>query len=223
MTFETLHVPLHSRRLQKARVLQHLQHAIPGVALLAAGVNGLVEKATGVALLLTFTEIGSSLLLLLAIGRHARHHMRSHESTTDTSIAAVSWVDLWAGVVLAAEAWERWYSSGHFARPTILLALLTLGMALSHGHITRASMRRRALTLTDDGLSVGGRLWRGFRAQWTDIAEISVTSDEAVIRTVAGRCRRIDLADLYNAEEVRSAIRLAQHRVPPLAVRPAQV
>jgi hypothetical protein len=48
-------------------------------------------------------------------------------------------------------------------------------------------------------------------ARWADIAEIRVGDRDAEVRTRSGRRRRIDLTDMENAAQVRTALLDAQH------------
>ncbi len=193
--------------------MQHLQHAVPAVALLVTGIQGLSEPATGGALSLAVVEVVSSGLLLISLARHLRHsfvppaggHHHAHPGRVD-------WVAIWTGSMLLAEAWERWHVAHHVARPIILLAAVTLTMGLAHARVTRWSLGRRALRVSDDGLRIGGPPWRRFRAAWGDITEITITETDAIIHT-PHRSRRIRLSDLDNRDEVRAALEQARRRV----------
>ncbi|MFI5311979.1 MAG: hypothetical protein ACHQQ3_12140 [Gemmatimonadales bacterium] len=208
----TLIVPLHSRRRRRARAVQRLQDVIPAGALLIAGVQGLVAGASGAALALALTEIVTTALLLTSIMRTIREARSSAPPPPHSG--DISWGEIWAASVLMAEWWERWHEGHHRSRPTLLLAAVTLLVGLFHGRVTRAVQRRRALTLTDDSFSVGGRrLWSRFRSSWDELATISITPTEARVRTLSDKVWKIDLADLENADEVRSALEVARKRL----------
>jgi hypothetical protein len=53
-------VPLHSRRLRRALILQKLNHAVPTVGLVFSGVQALQHGARGFELALALTEIVTS-------------------------------------------------------------------------------------------------------------------------------------------------------------------
>src|SRR5262245_10820466 len=216
-------VPLLSRRFERAQILQKATHVIPAVSLLTVGAQALKEGVRGLSLALAFVEIGTSVMLMVTIVRGLRatrrpvHHGDRH---------GVDWIDIWAAGVLFAEAAERWHLRHHLSRPTILTALLTLGLGLFHGRIAAFGRRRRAIRITTDGMHVGGKPFRPFSAKWHDIASISVIGQSAEIRTRGGRVRRVDLADLRNAEDVRAAFakasgRLAAFRTQDSALRPS--
>ncbi|HTE04929.1 MAG TPA: hypothetical protein VK824_01950, partial [Planctomycetota bacterium] len=154
----------------------------------------------------------------------AAHAPSAHASTAHGGEEhhSIDWADIWAACVLLAEAWHRWHEEHHVARPALVLAAVTAFLALNHGRLTRRMLRRRALTLTDDQLSVGGRGWTRFRVAWPQLAEISVGEREARLRSAAGVVRRIDLADLENEAAVRVALQAAQrHLASRLHAAPA--
>lgn len=55
--------------------------------------------------------------------------------------------------------------------------------------------------------------WRRLRVTWAELAEISIAPTKARVRTVAGAVQRINVADLENAEETRSALEVSRRRL----------
>jgi hypothetical protein len=216
-------VPLLSRRLERALAVQKLNHAVPTVGLVAAGMQALKNGARGWDLALACVEIGTSVLLVVTIARGVRAarktDARGKETHRPHHLHRIDWIDIWAAAVLFAEAAERWHLRHHIARPTILTALLTLGLGLSHGRITAFRRRRRSLRISAEGIYVGGRPFSAFSAPWRDIAAIVVDRRAGEIRTRSGRVRRLDLADLENADAVRAALEDAQAHIAAIGVR----
>jgi len=209
-------VPLRSRRRQRAAIAQKLQHLIPAAGLLFSGVQSLMAGVEGFERVLAFVGIITSALLMGAFGRHLRPR---RPQPAEHGTHGVDWMDIWAAGVLFAEAAEKWRVRGHIWRPETLAAMATLGVGVLHGRLAEAAERRRSLRLTRDDLSIGGRLRfsRRFTARWDEIASIDVTDREATVRTHRGARRRLNLADLENAPDVRAALhaaeqRLAEHR-----------
>jgi hypothetical protein len=200
-----------SRRLQRAQLIQKLNHAIPAMGLLFAATQALAEGARGWDLGLAIVEVVTTVMLAATLFQTIR--TVRNEPSHAHSAHGIDWIDMWAAAVLFAEAAERWHLKHHIARPTLLTALVTLALALFHGRIMGVAQRRRALVLSDQGISVGGRPFQRFRAAWDDIAAISVTQQAAEIRTRTGRVRRLDLADLQNAERVRAGLEEANRRL----------
>ena len=205
-------VPLHSRRLKRALTLQKLNHAVPTVGLIFSGVQALQHGAEGFELVLAIVEILTSAFLIVTLARSIRA-ARAATSAHHAPHARVDWVDIWAAGVLFAEAGERWHLRHHIARPIILNALLTLALGLAHERMGAFRGRRRSMRLTADGIRIPGKPFRSFEARWPEIASVRVTDSSAEVRTRAGRVRRLDLADLENAAEVRAAFEEAQRRV----------
>src|SRR5687767_2114920 len=74
----TLTVPLDSRRRDRALLMQKLQHALPAVVLLFAGIRRLLAGDRGWALVLAMVEVAVSALLLRAVGKELRAAAGGH-------------------------------------------------------------------------------------------------------------------------------------------------
>jgi len=214
---DSIVAPLRSRRFQRGQFVQKLNHVIPALGLLAAGTQALTEGARGFDLALAVVEIATSAMLVvtvvrgLRVMRHSAAQAGQHSHATHT----VDWIDIWAAGVLFVEAAERWHSKHHIARPTILTAFLTLGLGLFHERIAAAGWRRRAIRLTDDGIYIGGKPFRTFRASWRDVTSISIADRTAEVRSRGGKIRQLDFSDLENASEVRAVLEVARSRIGP--------
>lgn len=209
-------VPLDSKRRRRALAVQKFQHAVPAVPLLMAGISGLQAGEHGVPFALALFEIGTSALLLWTIAREIKAARHPHPAAHRTH--SVDWFHVFAAGVLLAEALEHWHVTSHWRRPTLLMAAVTLALGLLHGQIERRTQTRRSLRIDDQGLYVGGRPFRAFRAAWSDIASIDVDARRARIVTRTGRARELDLNDLYQAERVRAALTDARDRLPSPAL-----
>jgi hypothetical protein len=207
-----LAIPLLSRRRERGQTFQKIQHAVPAVALLGVGLQGLRQGGQGVALALALAELGTSLLLLISLARALAAAHRSGRGTHTVYAHGVDWFDIFAAGVLAVEALERWHTHHHLPRPTLLLAAVTLALGLFHGRLSGFKAQRRVLRLGPDGIRVRAR-FRHFSAAWRDVARIDLDEREARIVARDGRERRIDLADLRNAAEVRAALEEARSRL----------
>jgi len=179
------------------------------MALLAAGVQGLVRHEQGFALALAVSEVAVSALLLRQAAKELaalrRPHLAAHGH------GGVDWFDIFASGVLTVEALEHWHTHHHLPGPTILLAAVTLCLGVFHGRLNAyTATRRRVLRIEKAGLRVRGRFVGHFFAPWPDIERIDVEERTARIFTRGGRVRRINLTDLPNAPEVRAALHTAQ-------------
>ena len=211
---EATTVPLRSRRRERALVAQKIQHLIPASGLLLAGMQALRNGAHGGELALALVEIVTSAALVVSFARHVRAARRPH--ATAHVAHGVDWFDIFAAGVLAAEALERWHLTRHIARPTILLAAITLGLGLFHGVIAARQARRRVLHVDSRGVRIGGKPFRTFFAAWPDIASITLTPATVAIRTHSGRSRRLHLDDLRDSARVHATLAAAHAHLEAL-------
>jgi hypothetical protein len=209
-------VPLHSRRRERAELLQKLQDVIPAAGLIGVAWQAFKAGASGLDLVLGVIELVTGTMLIATFLNGARE--LSGRAPTSPELAAhsggkVDWSKIWAAGVLFAEAAERWHTHHRVAGPTILTAVVTLGLGIFSSWFTARNERRRTLRLTPDHLYVGGAKFRSFQARWDEIAAIELTATHAVIRTNQGRRRRLNLRDLDHAPAVRAALQQAQLRL----------
>jgi hypothetical protein len=215
-------VPLRSRKQQRVVLFQQLQHIFPAAVLLVAGLREFVgEMPHGWDMALAITEVGVGLLMLGALartaygGRHLLTRRSDQAHAPQHTHSGVEWENFIAAALVLAEGWEhRMHGGHHFPRPAILLAVALVATGLLHGRLMRAGQRRRALRVSDEGLSVPGRrLQRKIDAKWPDVASIEIGERWAVVTTRAGRARKLDLADLQGSDAVRNALAAARQRL----------
>jgi len=218
-TAETTVVPLRSKRQQKAKAIQKLNHAVPAIGLLLAGQQAIAEGHHGFGFYLGVFELASAFALIVLTLREIRQAVlprrgELHDHATH-HVHGVDWVDIAAGFVLVAEALEHWHVTGHIQRPTVFSALTTFVLGLSHGRLTAARARKRVLRVDEQGIFVGGRPFkvRKLEARWGDVASVEVGERWGVITTRRGRIRKLDLADLEGEAHVRHALAEAQRRI----------
>ncbi|MEA2562723.1 MAG: hypothetical protein QOH06_4227 [Acidobacteriota bacterium] len=210
MDHPSFELPLVSIRKDRARRLQKLQHAVPAVALLGAGAQRLMHGQRGLGLALAVGELVVSALLLRSAAKELAAVRRPEAAQHHHG---VDWFDIFAAGVLVAEALEHWHHTGHLPRPTLVLAALTLAMGLFHRQFTGWIGPRRLLRIDEDGIRLRSRFRRQFFAPWPEVEHIDLDEGKARIVARGGAERRIDLADLRNASEVRQALLAAQERL----------
>lgn len=198
-------------RVERVQLLQKVQHAIPVLVLLPAGLQALREGAHGVALALAVFEIVISLLLVGALIRAVRGLRRAHAAAPQAH-HGVDWIDILIAGVLFAEVAEHYHLTHHVKRPTLLLAFAMLAIGVLHGRIFARVSRRYTLRVEDEGLYVGGKPFRTLRATWEELDAIEIGERYATIRLKDGRTRRLDLPDLEEPDQVRAALASAQQR-----------
>lgn len=207
-------LPLISKRRERGRFLQKLQHVVPAIPLLGAGIQGLLHGERGFALALAVAEIVTSALLLRSIVKEfAAFRKSSREPHVEEHAAhhGVDWFEIFAAGMLFVEALERWHLHPHLPRPMLLTAVVTLALGLFHGRIAAFSSRRRSLRIDETGIRLGGRfIFSRHSFPWQDLASIEVDDRYARLVARGGRTRRIDLKDLRNESAVREALLSAQ-------------
>ena len=152
-------VHLQSKRLERAKLVQKLQHAVAGFALVGDGLSVLNAGPGRLALAIAVAEVvcGAAFLLMVAraaqvvfgVGARGRHAAVAHRG--------VNWIDVVAAAMLLVEVAAHWRDTGHIRRPTVLTAVVLLVLAFAHRRIEEAAHRRRVLRVTEDGVSIGGR------------------------------------------------------------------
>jgi hypothetical protein len=209
-------VPLVSLRRERVLLFQRIQHALAAFVLLMDGGQGLLEEPHGPSLILALGEIVSSVLVIGSVGRAARQQFRAIAPAHAQAHAhGVDWIDIFLSGMLATEAIAHYQHTGHVRRPTVLLAVVMLALGLLHGRVSDFHARRRALRVTDAGITLGGRFFTRFTAAWSEIASIDVGDRHATIVTRAGRTRRINVTDLSNAAVVSKVLNESRARLNP--------
>ena len=213
---EPVTLVLRSRRRARAAAVQKLQHLLPALILLGGGAAALTRHAEGAELWIALVEIVSGALFVVAAARGIRGAVRRNAADAHVHHHGIDWVDVFAAAVVFAETLERYHRTGHIVRPNILMIVTLLLCAVFHDRLLGFAERRRALRMSDEGLSIGGRpVRRALRASWSAIRAIDIGDRYASIETRDGRSKRLDLQDLENAPAVRSALQAAQTRLSP--------
>ncbi len=207
-------VPVRYRRVENARYLQKLQHAIPSVIVLTDGVSHLQHDPHGVSLALGVAEVAVSLLVIGTVIRGFRvlrtavatgRHEHAHHS--------IDWIDLSLGAMLLVESYAKFHANGRLARPTILMGAVLIVVGMFHGRIAACGGRRLELRVDDQGISVPGRFFRRLTLAWSEVAEITVGAATARVIALDGRDQQLNLADAINADAIRHALADARGRL----------
>jgi hypothetical protein len=209
-------VPIVSKRRERVQLAQKLQHALPAVVLLFEGFARMSRPGPlDPSRWLGAFEAGTSFLVLAAVARSVaglrdgsapprRRHV--HPSQVDG-------VDIALGLMLAIEVIVDRVEMGYWRRPSILLAVATLVVGLCHGRLATWSASRRAMRVTDAGVSVGTRFFRRRAFAWGEIERIDIEERTASIVGRDGRAHAFDLRDLRHAHDVTRALTRARARL----------
>lgn len=213
-------VPLVSRRRERVQLFQKFQHAVPAPVLIGDGIHRLTERAALWSVGLGVAEVGAGAVVTVALLRALRGQWKGAADVHHAH--RIDWIDIFLGIMVLVEALVHYQETGHIQRPTLLLGVTLIGLGLLHGWLMTRASRRRALRVTDDGITVGKKFFRRFSVGWPEIAEIHVSSARAYVIARDGREHRFDLEDLTAPADVRQALLAAQTRwqtlLPPNTV-----
>lgn len=135
--------PARARRRAVGKILQKVQHAVPGVVLFQHGVHALQEGAHGWHLALGLAELATSALvfgsLIVAI-RQLRTQMRGggvpHLHT------GIDWTDIFLGLMLFTEAAAKYPVNHKIWSPTFLLACVMIVLGLWGGKLAEWKIKK---------------------------------------------------------------------------------
>ena len=216
-------VPIRYRRTAKALFIQKLQHAIPSVVVLQDGIDH-VSHGEGAGFWLGAAEVGVSLLVIGSVIRGIRHvrHATAHADAAEHH--GVDWIDICLAGMLAVESYAEFHATGHLPRPKILLAVGMLLVGVFHPTIAAFGNRRRALRISDEGISAPSGRFSRETMTWDEVASIDMDERQATIAAMDGRSVRIDLADALQPAAIRDALlqareQLDAHRQAQLAAQ----
>jgi hypothetical protein len=144
--------------------------------------------------------------LVIAVLRAVIQMRRHHDAASD----GANVVGVFGGAAAVVEGLNRLHSAQftyghkHFALGalTVITGLFTGALAL----FMERMERRRALTISDDGVRLRLNKLRRFSVSWVDIAELRVSAREARLVSASGKARTVPLARLINRDEVSEAL-----------------
>jgi hypothetical protein len=209
-------VPLISRRRERGQFAQKFQHGVPAVFLLFNGLRRLFEEPHGWSLAVGAAEVIVSVVVVGAFSRGLRA-LRQDTHQSPSTHHGPDWIDVFLGVLVAIEAWAHWHETGHVKRPMLFLAITLVVVGLNHGRLTAFIRRRRALRVSDTGISLPLRFFRRFEGTWAELVSMDVGPRIARIVRRDGREHSLNLDDLKNATEVRAALERGRQRLEVLA------
>ncbi len=204
-----LTVPIETRRRQRAALIQKLQHVVIAFVLLLDGLARFGKEAGFGSFALATAEVVTSALVILFFARAIK---KSRVASEELGHHGVDWVDIFLGVMLVIEALVHRQETGHLPGPKILLAAVTFVLGLAHGRVWTFGQRRRALRVTETGISLGSRWGSRLTATWPEIDRFEVSPERAELATRTGAERSIDIAGLTNRPQVLEALTVAHDR-----------
>jgi len=119
--------PAKLRKRATVRLLQKVQHAVPGVVLIQEGILGLRDGAEGWHRMLAVSEILVCVAVFVSLARAFREHAQHLRAKTVPHLhTGIDWIDIFLGGMLFTEAWAKYIDHGHISGPSILLGIVML-------------------------------------------------------------------------------------------------
>ena len=174
-----------------------LNHVVPGVALLALGLEALSGSGDEhVASAWLNIVVGAALVITV---------VREVKGKSPAGHSVIGWVDILAGCVIIVEGVNHFHPHKYFQPAYLywLTGLLTILMGVFHKKISGV----RRITFGDKALSIR-RLFFSTSIPWNAIASVRVEPRAFVVRTKDVAERRCSLRNVENIDQVREALRI---------------
>ena len=192
---EPVVILLDDRNLEHASRIEAVQQGAAAIVLLLAAYHRYAESGGRASVFVALLFIVGLVLLTAAIGE-----LRGRGSARIGSLNVV------AGVALLTEWGVSMAAGAKTIQPSLLAAIVSLGLGIFHAPIQRARRRRRHVTIDVEGIALWLSPFRRFRVRWADLRRVEM--DSATLRLVRenGKLHRIPVRRLHNAAEVAAAI-----------------
>jgi hypothetical protein len=214
---KTRTIRLHDQRMLAANVSDLGTNAIPAFGILAAA-SGALPVSTATDAVIAAAEAVAGVALLVAIAGE----LREIRAGVDRDVGSVSWVTLFAAVVLIAECVQSYHERGRVPRPTAVTAAATVLLAFFQPRLKRWRAAQHVLRLDGDGMHVRTGKFRRLSATWNEIAAIRRDGTTLRVDLRDGRTRTLRLRTVSNRDEAFAALAeaAAERDIPSAAHEP---
>jgi hypothetical protein len=210
-------IRLHDRRVMAANASDLGANAIAAFGVLAA-ITGALPVTTVAGAVIAAAEAVAGVALLVAIGGE----LRQMRAGVDHDTGRISWVTLFAALVLIAECVQSYYEKGRVPRPAALTAAATLVLAIFQPRLKRRRAEWHVLRLDAAGMLIRTGKFRRLSATWDEIAAIRRDGTTLRVELRDGRTRTLRLRTIRNRDELFAALsEAAAQRGIPAAAAPA--
>ena len=192
-------------------------NAIAAFGVLSAASGALPVTTTSGAVIAAAEAVAGIALLVAIVGE-----LREMRAGVDDDVGRISWVTLFAAVVLIAECVQSYYEKGRVPRPAAVSAAATLVLAFFIPRLKRRRAERQVLRLDAEGMSIRPGKFRRFSAAWPEIAAIRRDGTALHVHLRDGRTRTLRLRTIRNRDEVFAALSdaAAERGIPSAAPAP---
>lgn len=198
---ETRTIRLRDRRVLAANVSDLGTSAIAAFGILGAA-SGALPVSTATDAVSAAAEAVAGVALLVAIAGE----LREIRAGVDRDVGRVSWVTLFAALVLIAECVQSYHERGRIPRPVAVTAAATLLLAFFQPRLKRWRAERLVLRLDAHGMHIRTGTFRRLSAAWSEIAAIRRDGNTLRVDLRDGRTRTLRLRTITNRDEVFAAI-----------------
>lgn len=184
-------LPVQSRRVERVKRVQTLQHVMAAVVLGNAAM-GHLQSPHNQAIVLPVLEIAASAALIIAAVREKVRRSRGIEHEP------VAWIEIAGSMMAFVEAIHRLYEPHHLS--FLILSFVQPLILLLFGIFDARIRSRRYLKIDDLGFEIRLRPWRR-RVRWEDVRSFCMR-DKAVEFTLSnGRLRTFKLHDVKERDQ----------------------
>jgi hypothetical protein len=176
-------------------------NAIAAFAILAAVRSSLPVTTAAGAVIAAAEAVAGVALLAAIVGE-----VREMRAGVDHDAGRISWVTLFAALVLIAECFQSYHEKGRVPRPTAVSALATLVLAFFAPRLKRRRAEQRVLRLDATGVLIRTGKFRRLSAAWHEIAAIRREGTTLRIDLRDGRTRTLRLRTIRNRDELFAAL-----------------
>lgn len=194
-------IRLHDRGVTAANVSDLGGNAIAAFGVLTA-VSDALPVATAAGAVIAAAEAMAGVALLVAIAGE----LREMRAGVDRDVGRISWVTLFAAVVLIAECVQSYHEEGRVPRPAAVSAAATVLLAFFQPRLKRRRSEWHVLRLDAAGVHIRTGKFRRFSATWNEIAALRQDGTALVVHLRDGRTRTLRLRTIGNRGELFSAL-----------------
>jgi hypothetical protein len=194
---------LEDNRRKISEWIQKIQHLCAGLPIFLTGVKHLQEGSERSLGAFEIALAGCVLFTFIKEFRALRRTADDHDAHQKFSIG---WFDLAAGILLMFEAFHGHHLKPGYLRPQFFMGLITLTIAILHGHLHRYYRSRRFLTVDESGLEFRFGPFRYLVVKWNEISRVEFQEDSAILHRTDGKENVLKLKRFANREAARQLI-----------------
>jgi hypothetical protein len=218
-------IALKDRRMRMLNVQEWAGQGAAALALLTAGVDGLMGRSHAPAWLWA-ADLAVGVFLLAAIGRELKAARRARGAPhhhAENGGVGLGWVSLLGGAACFLEWGARALGGGKLFTPVLLTGVVNAAQGLMAPYFERRRNAKRSLHLSDAGVDIRLSAVQRFQAPWSQLASVVGDARGLLLTARDGRTCRLRARRYDNFAQVADAIaaHAAAHHVAVRGHTPA--